>query len=96
MMMWNELTKSPVSSSKSNSADKEVLKQFVLVTVTNVLCWLPSSAINIASLIMETYPTNLLIWNAILINPLNSVINPIIFCIFPIIKNSCKNRKVQK
>ena len=92
--MWNELKKSTVSSSNTNSADKEVLKQSVLVTVTNALCWLPSSAIYIASLIMEAYPTNLLIWNAILINPLNSVINPIIFCIIPIIKKSCKIREV--
>ena len=57
--MWNELKKSTVSSSNTNSADKEVLKQSVLVTVTNALCWLPSSAIYIASLIMEAYPTNL-------------------------------------
>ena len=64
--------------------------QFILVTVTNALCWLPSSTIYIISVVRETYPANLLIWNAILINPINSMINPVIFCMLPVLKKKAK------
>lgn len=62
------------------------------MTTTNAICWLPSSAIYITSVIMDTYPTSLLIWNAILINPLNSVINPLIFSVYPILKGLCTGK----
>ena len=87
--MWKELKKSSFVTSKKRSANNQVLIQSLLVTVTNALCWLPSSAIHMTSIVMETYPTILLIWNAILINPLNSVINPVIFCMMPVLKHLC-------
>ena len=65
------------------------MTQSVLITITNALCWLPSSAIYIASATMD-----LLIWNGIPNNPLNSVVNPVIFYLVPLDKqfmrrNSC-------
>ena len=86
IIIINELNKPNITNFKSSRIDKQILVQSVLITITNALCWLPSSAIYITSVVMETYPTNLLIWNAILINPLNSVINPLIFCLGPLLK----------
>ena len=71
-----------------NAGDTYLLIQVILVTVINALCWLPSGTIYTASVVMETYPVELLIWNAILINPLNSLLNPLIFCVMPIIKKT--------
>ena len=42
------------------------------------------------SLVLETYPTHLLLLNIILINPINSVVNTIIFYAAPIIRVMCK------
>ena len=86
LMMWKEIKKSSFTISRTASIDRKVLIQSLLVTVTNVLYWLPSSAIYFTSIVKESYPTNLLLWNVILINPVNSVINPIIFCIMPLVK----------
>ena len=77
--------------SQNNLLNSKVLSQSILVTITNAVCWLPSSAVFITSLVLETYPTELLLWNIILINPINSVINPIIFCIAPTIRSLCKS-----
>ena len=90
LLVWKELKKSYFIISQSPSIDKHVLVQSFLVTITNALCWLPSSTIYITSVVLEIYPTELLIWNAILINTVNSVINPIVFCIAPTTKNLYK------
>ena len=73
-------------SQQNPSLNSQMVLQAILVTTTNAICWLPSSAVFIASLVMETYPIELLQWNIMLINPINSVINPIIFCIAPTIR----------
>ena len=44
-MMWRELKKPSTIISQRTSIDKQVLIQSLLVTTTNTLCWLPSSAI---------------------------------------------------
>ena len=66
--------------------EKQVLLQALLVTVTNAISWLPSGIIYMISVTVETYPISLLIWNAVLINPINSLVNPILFCIIPLVK----------
>ena len=72
----------------------QVFIQSSLVTISNTLCWLPSSIIYCVSVILKTYPTQLLSWNAVLINPINSVINPIIFCVVPLLKKCLRDTKL--
>ena len=67
-------------------AEQQVLSQALLVTLTNVISWLPSGIIYLISVTMEAYPISLLTWNAVLINPVNSLVNPSIFCIIPLVK----------
>ena len=69
---------------------KHILFQTFWVTFTYAVCWLPSSAILITSIIIERYPVTLLTWNAIFRNPINSLINPFFFCFLPFIKNYVK------
>ena len=77
---------------KNVEAEQQVLIQVLLVTATNAICWIPSSILYLTSIAMETYPTSLIMWNVILINPVNSVINPIIFCIIPMVRGVGKTR----
>ena len=67
-------------------AEKQVLSQALLVTLTNAITWLPSGIIYLISVTVEPYPISLLTWNAVLINPVNSLVNPLIFCIIPLVK----------
>ena len=77
---------------KNFEAEQQVLIQVLLVTATNAICWIPSSILYLTSIAMETYPTSLIMWNVILINPVNSVINPIIFSIIPMVRGVGKTR----
>ena len=77
---------------KNIEAEQQVLIQVLLVTATNAICWIPSSILYLTSIVIETYPTSLIMWNVILINPVNSVINPIIFCITPMVREVGKTR----
>ena len=85
-----KIMKSIEAISQNTLLNSKVISQSLLVTITNAICWLPFSVIFIPSLVMDTYPIELLLWNIILINPINSVINTIIFCIAPTIRGLVK------
>ena len=72
---------------KEKDRNKYLLFQALLVSGTNIMCWLPSSAVYFTSVIMKNYPLTLLTWNAVLINPINSVINPTVFYFMPLFKS---------
>ena len=71
-------------SMKSKKFDKNVLLQLILVTVSNLVGWFPSSVIFLSSLFLTKYPTDLLIWTTITVLPLNSLINPLLFIKFSV------------
>ena len=56
--------------------------QIILLTLSNVLCWLPSSTVYLAALFLERYPIEMTMWTTGIVMSLNSVINPIIVLIF--------------
>ena len=56
-----------------------VLWQVFMVTGSNIICWLPASCTFLTSLFLSNYPIDLLLWNRIIIMPVNSMINPIVF-----------------
>ncbi len=58
---------------------KSVTLQLVLVTASNLLCWLPSSAIFLSSLFQALHSVDLLFWATTALVPVNSVLNPVIF-----------------
>ena len=73
--------------------DKQVLSHSLLVIVTYVTCRLPSCIILIITVTQKNYPLLLLTWYAILVNPINSLVNPVIFWIVPFIKELWKKIK---
>ncbi len=66
--------------------------QVVVITTSNVLCWIPVSVIYILSLVWEKYPVNVMGWNTIAVMPINSAVNPFVFVISEM-KNIYKERK---
>ncbi len=68
-----------LSKSKPTTWLTSLLVQLYLISLSNILCWIPTNIIYIVSLTMSQYPTELIIWTAAALVPLNSVINPIVF-----------------
>ena len=62
-------------------SDKRIIIQLALITVSNIICWLPTNIIYLMSLFLPRYPTGLVIWTTVLVTPLNSIINPTVFAI---------------
>ncbi len=73
-----EALKGKMSNQQSNRA---IILQLVLATMTNILCWIPSSIVYLIAMFLERFSMDMMIWTMIVATPLNSVINPVIFSI---------------
>ena len=69
---------SGVLSSTNVFKMKDVVFQILLLTGSNILCWIPSAIIYLLSFYLKNYPKNLMTLTIILIIPINSIINPIL------------------
>ena len=58
-----------------------LLIQLITVTISNIICWIPSSIIYLTSMLIDKYPVEMLVWTVVVIVPINSIINPIVFII---------------
>ncbi len=68
-----------LSKSKPTTWLTSLLIQLYLISLSNILCWIPTNIIYIVSLTISQYPTELIIWTAVALVPLNSIINPLVF-----------------
>ncbi len=88
-----------VGAAKSKkTSDVPIFVQLVAITSSNLLCWIPSGIIHLISLFVKPYPMEMLIWVNIVVLPMNSIVNPIIFIITTIRKYRnwfCKNQAEQ-
>ena len=53
--------------------------QLIIITGSNILCWIPSITIHTIPMFMDQYPINMIIWTTVAVSPINSIINPIVF-----------------
>ncbi len=79
-------SKKNVQNSKQNESNAWLTVQLVLMTTSNILCWLPTGGIYVAALCLRRYPPKLIVWATVVILPLNSICNPVLFCVFAIRK----------
>ena len=63
-----------------SKVNKSLVLQLIIVSLSNILCWLPSCSIFVSSQFMSRYPIKMLIWTTVTMMPINSIINPIVFC----------------
>ena len=64
-------------SSKRNLSS--LLIQLLIITGSNILCWIPAGCIYLTFMFLEKYPIDMVIWITVLITPFNSIISPIVF-----------------
>ncbi len=67
-----------VSKQRSN---KPLIIQLVLVTSSNILCWIPCGVMYLMAMFLKKYPIQMLFWVTIAVNPLNSLTNPVVFIV---------------
>ena len=68
---------------------KSVTIHVILVGLTNAICWIPSSLFHLVSIFDLKSSVDLLYWITLVILPLNSMINPIIFNLSKIKRKGC-------
>ncbi len=78
LQIGKEKLKDQMSKQRSNRA---IIYQLVIVTATNILCWIPSCVVHMISMFSETYPIDMVLWTSIVVMPLNSVVNPVVFTV---------------
>ena len=52
-----------------------------MITMSNIICWVPTNIMYFAFLFLAKYPIELLTWAIALVTSLNSIINPVIFIV---------------
>ncbi|KAL3889735.1 hypothetical protein ACJMK2_002064 [Sinanodonta woodiana] len=81
-------TKSPVLYRQKRSRDQTlaVARNLLLVVFANFLGWFPIGVIGILTLMTYTIPLDVYSWASVVILPLNSVLNPILYTLSAVIK----------
>ena len=60
--------------------------QLVIVTASNIACWIPANTVYLISLYTSKYSRELMIWTTIAVTPINSIVNPFLFIVTTIRK----------
>ncbi len=68
----------------------------VIVSLTNILCWIPSSILLMLTLSWERYPLKILFWTTAIVLPLNALINPVTFVYLKLMTNAIAKIKEMK
>lgn len=69
--------------------------QMIVITLSNILCWIPSGVVYLISVMAEKYSTAMVVWTTICVMPINSVINPLIFLVIGV-KRALTDRHQRK
>ena len=65
----------------------------MIVALSNLVCWIPSSVLLTLTLSWEEYPLKMFLWTTSIVLPLNSLINPVIFVHYKVLKTLFCKRK---
>ncbi len=53
--------------------------QIFVLNSSNILCWVPSSIVFLQSIFSPSQSIDIILWTTIIVTPLNSVVNPVVF-----------------
>ncbi len=67
--------------STAKRSETPIIVQLVIITFSNIMCWLPSSGIFLTSLLISQYPIVMVTMTTIVVMPINSLVNPIVFVV---------------
>ncbi len=66
--------------------------QSIFIVFFSVLCWLTSAVVLCITVIMNTFPTQLIIWTVVLIHPVHSTSNPLLLTLISVYKSFIMQR----
>ncbi len=66
--------------------------QLFILTSSTFLCWIPSSAIFLQSVLTSSHSVDLLLWITIVVTPLTAVVNPVVFIVTTMRKHNTSKR----
>ncbi len=79
LAIWKRQHKGEIISKSARKSGQGMIVQLLILTSSNISCWIPSGVIYLTSMLLETYPTGMVIWTTIVVLPINSIINPAVF-----------------
>ena len=79
LIKYTESRKSVGKLHSKGNPEKFLKQQVVSSILLNFMSWIPMSAIILTIMFLPKYPLNLIAWANILIYPLNSMVNPVLF-----------------
>ena len=65
----------------SDFSKKGMVYQLIFSSVLNILCWIPANAVYLSAMFLSSYPIDYILWTIVIIMPINSVSNPIVFIV---------------
>ena len=63
------------------ASNKSLIVQIVLIIGSTILCWIPSGTVYIVTLFLDPYPIKILVWVTVTMEPINTIVHPIIFAV---------------
>ncbi len=65
-----------VSQTQSHTS---LFVQLIIVSISNIICWLSCDVIYIVVMFLENYSTEMFMWVTVALTPINSIVNPSVF-----------------
>ncbi len=66
-------------STSKQTSNAPIIVQIIVLTGSNILCWIPSDVVYLVSFFLAHYPVTMVIWITVAVAPINSVLNPVVF-----------------
>ena len=79
LLFLTNKSKGIINNTKSRQRQKQITRHVILVGITNVICWVPSSLFYLISVFVNEFPVFWLYFITLCVLPINSLINPILF-----------------
>ncbi len=75
---------------------KSLFIQLFLLSLSNIVCWVPTSILYKSAVFLLRYPIDLVIWATVCVTPINSVVNPVVFILTAVKKVMSKSRRMNR
>ncbi len=76
--MW----KSQRDTGQNRSINLSTVMQLILLSLSIIICWVPSSTMFLSALFLEQYPCEMLLWTTVSVMPIHAITNPLIAFLF--------------
>ena len=88
-----------LNSDKKYFVPTQIVVQLFVVSVSNILCWIPANCVYITAMFLSRYPVSVVMWTTVSVLPINSLVNPSVFIVAyfrKVLKSSSKKENQKK